>query len=75
MTIYNTENIKMPAKAFCNGVEIDHAMTVDTDKGEIVYVPQPARVRKGGCYEVYTRTVTGHVYVVDSEGVKNPDPL
>ena len=69
--IYTADNIKIPASAFCNSVEIDEAISVDTSKGEILYAPRPVRVKKN-TNEIYTRKVRGKCWVVNGDGVKNP---
>ena len=68
---YTPDNIRKPAKAYCNGVEIDGAVVVDTERGEVIFYPMPARIKKNAD-ELYTRKVRGECWVVDANGVKNP---
>ena len=50
-------------RVYVNGNEIERVIWYDTVQGIAVYVPQPARVKKPGCDEVYTRRLRGRVTV------------
>lgn len=61
-TTANTSELGRPAKVFVNGNEVDLAISADTDKGEVIYVPQPVRAKKNSDF-VYSRQLRGKVTV------------
>jgi len=61
-TIANTVKIGKPVRVFVNDNEVENAMSADTSRGVVVYVPQPIRVKKGADY-IYTRKLRGKVTV------------
>lgn len=50
-------------RVYVNGNEIERVIWCDTVQGIAVYMPQPARVKKPGRNEVYTRRLRGQVTV------------
>ena len=62
-TTANTVKIGKPVRAFVNGNEVENAISADTTRGVVVYVPQPIRVKKGDDYILYTRKLRGKVTV------------
>ena len=63
--IYTVENTIMAGKAarvFVNGNEVSQVIRADDQKGEVTYVPEPVRLKKGSD-EVYTRKLRGKVTV------------
>lgn len=50
-------------QVFVNGNEVSHVRWCDTRAGVVVYIPQPARIKKPEGDEVYTRVLRGVVTV------------
>lgn len=61
-TVKNTASIGRYVRVFVNGNECRHGIRADTIRGEVIYVPQPIRAKKGSD-EVYTRMLRGKVTV------------
>lgn len=61
-TVANTMEAGKPVNAYVNGNKIDNVIIADTDKGEVVFCPDPVRSKRG-TDEVYTRKLRGNVTV------------
>lgn len=61
-TTKNTIEIGKPVKVFVNGNPVHSVIRADTTRGEVVYLPEPFRIKKG-VDEVYTRMLRGVVTV------------
>lgn len=61
-TVENTSAIGRHVRVFVNGNECRKVIRADTVKGEVIYIPSPARIKKN-TDEVYTRMLRGKVTV------------
>lgn len=61
-TVENTSAIGRHVRVFVNGNEFREVIRADTARGEVIYIPSPARVKKN-TDEVYTRMLRGKVTV------------
>lgn len=61
-TVENTSSIGQHVRVFVNGNECRKVIRADTVKGEVIYIPSPARIKKN-TDEVYTRMLRGKVTV------------
>lgn len=52
-----------PRRVLVNGNEIPHVLWCDTGKGLVCFAPQPARIKRPGGDELYTRVLKGSVVV------------
>jgi len=62
-TVENTIEVGMPVYVYVNGNQVLNAISADTDKGVVFYVPEPIRVKKNSDV-IYTRKLRGNVTVV-----------
>jgi len=61
-TVNNTNAIGVPVDVFVNGNLVKYPSTADTDRGVVVYYPDPIRVTNRGD-AIYTRKLKGVVTV------------
>ncbi|MCK9466175.1 MAG: hypothetical protein M0Q29_09840 [Thiopseudomonas sp.] len=71
-TVENTVLAGKTARVFVNGNEVFFVIRADTAKGVVIYMPQPARVKKNSDY-IYTRKLRGLVTVELSSAAKIQD--
>lgn len=61
-TAANTIEAGNPVRVFVNGNEVEGPLVADTKRGEVIYAPAPARVKKNADV-IYTRMLRGVVTV------------
>ncbi len=62
-TFHTAQDGGGPRVVRVNGNEITHVLWCDTEAGLVVFAPQPVRIKRPWCDEVYTRRLSGKVTV------------